>query len=296
LYAYHAALFVKRLGDEFDIIIEEFSPAIPTFLNLYKKRPVVLQVQGYTGKEYFEKYNIFYSTTLYIFERLRPKYYKDIIVVSEATKKRFNLNKKHNIQVISNGISEELFNLETDETDYILYLGRIDIHSKGLDILISAYREFHKFFPKIRLVIAGDGRDMNEFNTMLIDLPGNVRRKIELSGWVSGEEKTEIMSNALFFVFPSRHDVQSIALLEAMAYGKAIVVSDIPELNYVTDCRAGISFKTGDAASLAQCMKDLVTSDERKKMGKKARDWVKGFTWDRVTLKYEKFLHDVLEI
>lgn len=44
-YAYHAALFVKRHGERFDVIIEEFSPAIPTFLHVFTKKPIILQVQ-----------------------------------------------------------------------------------------------------------------------------------------------------------------------------------------------------------------------------------------------------------
>ncbi len=49
-YTYHAVRFVKRYGNKFDIIIEDFSPAAPTFLHVFTKRPIVLQVQGYTGR------------------------------------------------------------------------------------------------------------------------------------------------------------------------------------------------------------------------------------------------------
>ena len=161
-------------------------------------------------------------------------------------------------------------------------------------MLFRSFEEFHKSFPNIKLVIAGDGREMDEFNNMLMDLPEDVRGKIELSGWVSGEKKAEIISNALFVVFPSRHEVQSISTLEAMACEKAVIVSDIPEFSFVTDNRTGISFKTGDATSLAKSMKNCITSNERKEMGKRGRGWVKDFTWDRIALKYEGFLYDVL--
>lgn len=45
-YAYHASRFVKRHAEEYDVIVEEFSPAIPTFFHAFVKKPVVLQVQG----------------------------------------------------------------------------------------------------------------------------------------------------------------------------------------------------------------------------------------------------------
>jgi hypothetical protein len=60
-YAYHAASFVRKHGSEFDIVIEDFSPAIPTFLHRFAEKPVVLQIQGYTGRLYFKKYNTVYA-------------------------------------------------------------------------------------------------------------------------------------------------------------------------------------------------------------------------------------------
>lgn len=293
-YAYHTALFVKRHGDGFDIIIEEFSPAIPTFLHAFTKKPIVLQVQGYTGRLYFKKYNPVYSVALNLMEQFRPTFYRNLIYVNPETSKKFTLRRGAYVKFISNGVSPELFQATVSEGDYILYIGRIDIYGKGLDVLINAYREFYKSFPDISLFIAGNGRDMNEFKNMLMDLPDDMRKKIELSGWVSGKKKKEIIRNALFVVFPSRHDVQSISLLEAMACEKAAIVSDIPEFCYLINNGTAISFKTGDAISLAQSMKALVASKGRKEMGRRGRDLVKDLTWDRISLLFERFLEEIV--
>ena len=342
-YAFHAAQFARKYGDEFDIIIEEFSPAIPTFLHLWTKKPLILQIQGYTGLLYFRKYNPFYAFTLYIMERLRPLFYKNFIFITPQTIKKLlpgnpppspfakgGLNspllrgdrdvfhpfvkggeggvyvsplplrewdrvRGRRIEVIPNGISPELQSVISEESDYILYLGRIDIYGKGLGVLVNAYAEFLKSFPHIRLVIAGDGRDMERFETMLMKLPENARKNIELLGWVSGDKKTEVIRKALFCVFPSRHEVQPITSLEAMACGKALIVSEIPEFNFVKENSAGMSFKTGDALSMTQSMKDLMSSDERKEMGQRGRAWVKTYSWDKIALKYEDFLNSVLK-
>jgi len=295
-YAYSASLFTRKYGDEFDIIIEEFSPAIPTFLHAFTEKPVVLQIQGYTGVKYFEKYNIFYSGLLCAFERFRPLFYRNIIFISAITAKRYRFRaREKNIKVIPNGIREELLTCEPGGADYMLYLGRIDMHGKGLDILLHAYREFHNSFPHIRLVIAGDGRDREKFAGMLRRLPDRIKKNIELRGWVDGEEKTDLLKDALLVVMPSRHETQGIVALEALACGKAVIVSDIPELSYVTGNRAGISCKTGDARSLAQAMRDLITREERREMGQRGRDWVARYTWDKIALEYEGFLMRVLE-
>lgn len=292
-YAYHASEFVRKHGKEFDVIVEEFSPAIPTFLNFYKEKPVILQIQGYTGKKYFGKYNILYAAALYFFEKFLPAGYKNIIMVSEVTRKRFALGRNADTKVIPNGIPEDLLKSNVEESDYILYLGRIDIHHKGLDLLLSAYAEFKKCLPDIRLVIAGGGRDKKKFDFLADKFPHNVKKDIEMAGWVEGVTKKRLMEKAIFVVMPSRYEVQPIVALEAMACAKALVVSDIPELSYVKDCGAGVSFKSGDAASMAGAMKDMMTRENRSEMGQRGRDWVKDLTWDKIAIRYEEFLSEV---
>jgi glycosyltransferase involved in cell wall biosynthesis len=294
-YAFHASLFVKKYGEDFDIIIQEFSPAIPIFPNALTKKPVVLQIQGYTGMQYFEKYNIIFAVVLYLFERFLPLFYRNIIFVSESSKNNFYVNEHKNIGIISNGIPEKLLKDEdVEESDYILYLGRIDIHHKGLDILLKAYTEFYRKFPGIRLTIAGDGRDRQSFSELLQELPPDIRQNIELKGWVDGDRKADLLRQALMVVIPSRYESQAIVSLEAMASGKAIIASDIPELRYVVHNKAGISFQAGVACSLAQSIESLLASDERKEMGRRGRNWVRAHTWDKIAVSYERFLSGIL--
>ncbi|HET6514608.1 MAG TPA: glycosyltransferase family 4 protein [Thermodesulfovibrionales bacterium] len=294
-YAYHAASFVKKHSSEFDIIIEEFSPAVPTFLHLFTKRPIILQMQGYTGTIYFRKYNVLRALPLFLMEQVRPLFYRNFIFVNSETVGNFILGRSKKIRIISNGVSAELFDRNPVERDYMLYFGRIDVYGKGLDILLEAYREFHGFFPDVRLVIAGDGRDMTTFKAMLADLPTDVRRKIALAGWVSGDQKLDLLCGALFAVFPSRHEVQSIAALEALACSRPVIVSDIPGFRYVVRQRAGISFRPGDARSLAEAMKNLMKSSERREMGQRGRDSLQNLSWEAIALQYENFLEEAAE-
>lgn len=309
-YAYHAAQYVRKNGDQYAVIIEEFSPAIPTFLHAVTQRPVILQVQGHTGTLYFRKYNPIYAAALCAMESLRPRFYDNFIFMNEETGRKFSIpypppylagtdgaisssGGRKRVAIIPNGVSGELLDAQPEEGDYILYLGRVDIYGKGLDILVEGYRDFVKSFPEIRLAVAGDGRDMQGFKALLMELPEDIRKKVDLPGWISGDEKTEVMRKALFAVCPSRHEVQPLAVLEAMACGKAVIVSDIPEFRFIPEKGAGISFQMGNASSLANSMRELMRSVDRNEMGERGRQWVRDYTWGRIAGKYEAFLNEV---
>lgn len=294
-YARHASQFVRERGNEYDIIIEEFSPGIPTFLPAFTKKPLILQLQDYTGKLYFRKYSPLYALPLCLLEMLRPRFYDNFIFVNSEMINRFPIKGSSHIATIPNGISPGMLNGTPVEDNYILYLGRIDIYKKGLDILLEAYSEFIKSFPELRLVIAGDGRDREKLNCMIKSLPDNIRKSIETLGWVSGEKKRDILNGTLFAIFPSRHEAQPIALLEAMGSGKAVIVSEIPELDFAIKSGAAVSFKPQDAMSLARAMRSLASDNERATMGFKGRNWAKDFTWDKIALRYEEFLYKVLQ-
>jgi glycosyltransferase involved in cell wall biosynthesis len=295
-YACLASRFVSRYCDDFDIIVEEFSPAIPTFLHTCTKKPLVLQIQGHTGGLYFRKYNLLYASILWTMEYLRPCFYNNFIFINKESISKFLLpRKKKRTEIIPNGISSELLEASSDEGDYILYLGRIDIYGKGLDVLIAAYEKFHRSFPEIRLVIAGNGRDKEAFDRLLSKIPRAVRTNVELAGWVAGNRKKELISHALFCVFPSRHEVQPIAILEALACAKAVIVSDIAEFSFVTEKGAGLAFKSGDKVDLARVLISLTLNRERHFMGQKGRLGVKDQSWDSLALRFEEFLSGVLQ-
>ena len=176
------------------------------------------------------------------------------------------------------------------ESNYILYLGRIDIHHKGLDTLLKAYRDFCDAFPLIKLVIAGDGRDREKFMGMFRGLPPRARENIELKGWVEGKTKRELLQNALMVVVPSRYETQAIVALEAMACAKPVIASDIDELRYIAENGAGIPFREGDATALAQSMEAVLRMGNRSEVGQRGRDWVRNFTWDKMAVRYEEYL------
>ncbi|HMK49492.1 MAG TPA: glycosyltransferase family 4 protein [Thermodesulfovibrionales bacterium] len=295
-YTFRAADFVRRHGDEFDIIVENFLPATPFFARFFTKTPVVLQVQGIMERHAFKKFSPFYFVPMYLVEMFYPRLYDRLIFVSDVTREKVTAVRRGKTAaslVIPNGIDTELLRTQPADGDYILFLSRIDIYTKGLDLLIDAFQLISPDFPNLRLILAG--YEFDKFPRLVADKPHSLMEKIEFAGFVTGDEKLRLLSEARIFVLPSRHESSPISILEAAACGKALVVSDIPELSFVSREGFGVSFPTGSAEGLAEMIRILLTNrEQRESYGRRGREYASQFLWDNIAIQFEGILGDTV--
>ena len=281
-YAYHAACFIRASKTDFDVIIEDFAAYNPLFSFLHNKN-AVLQVHQKEGLHILRKY-LLLGVPFYFLERFYPRFFRNSLTVSEISKKKFSL--PDDSPVIQNGFDDIYLSVpEKPEDEYVLFLGRLEIDSKGLDILLDAWRNL----TGIPLKIAGRGKDEKKMKEKINGF--GISDSASLLGFVQGQEKIDYISRSKFMVIPSRFEGQPIVILEAAALGKAVVVSDIPELSCAKEEGFGISFRTEDATDLAEKITKLWHDKSlRKEMGQQGREFAKVFSWDRITERYEKFL------
>ena len=111
-----------------------------------------------------------------------------------------------------------------------------------------------------KLVIAGDTSDTDEYVKMLKEkASGNPN--IIFTGFISGDILTEIYSNAYVVTLPSDIEGMSLSLLEALAYGNAVLCSDIPENTLVTENKA-LHFRKSDATDLAKKLQAMCDDED----------------------------------
>lgn len=139
-----------------------------------------------------------------------------------------------------------------DAGSYLLYLGRL-VPEKRPELLIEAFKELD---TDRRLVIAGGGSDTSEYEASLRDAAQGDNR-IVFTGFVNGEPLAELYSNCYAYVLPSDVEGMPMSLLEAMAYGRCCVTSDIPECADVL-AGNGVTFEKGSADSLQSALRDLL--------------------------------------
>jgi glycosyltransferase involved in cell wall biosynthesis len=140
-----------------------------------------------------------------------------------------------NARVIPNAIQPDVsFNQEarvamraqlTADKDelLLLYLGRLDVIGKGLDLLVEGFRRAqHVSKRPIRLVLAGPPWRGDLRKLIGQDLTG----RVTVLPPVMGEEKRALLSAADAFATLSRWDVMPTAVLDALGTGLSILVTE----------------------------------------------------------------------
>lgn len=176
--------------------------------------------------------------------------------------------------VIPNGVSLQEFkpNVPTDKDfvarlpqRYILYLARLN-YNKGPDLLIAAFTRLAAAHPDVHLIIAGTDFGYEASLRQLITDSG-LSLRIQLLGGVYGDDKVQLLRNALCLCHPTRHETFSLTLLEAMASSLPIVTTSQANFAEVATAGAGI-ISAATPEAIANALNRLVESDAlRAQMG-----------------------------
>jgi len=187
------------------------------------------------------------------------------ITVSKALQQYAQATYGVTTNYIPNGVPEadfkeaneitKLWNLNKDS--YILTVSRFVRH-KGLHYLISAFKNTA---TDKKLVIVGDGAFTDDYVHELKALAKGDERII-FTGAQHGDVLKELLTNAYLFVQPSESEGLSIALLEAMSYGKACLVSDIRE-NKEAVGETGLTFRSKDTIDLTIKLNQLLLAQAK---------------------------------
>ena len=272
------------LKKPFDVWLESFTPPFSTsFLQLFTKKPVIGLVHMLSGEDMKRKYKLPFDWI----ENLGLKTYRYFITPSEQIAQKVRRqNTKAYITTIPNGIETMPAKLPATRGKYILFLGRIEINQKGLDLLLDAYAELTKI-AGIPLHIAGSGEKKDEAVLQRMINKLSLTKQVKLLGRVSGDAKGKVYEDASFVVLPCRFETFSVVALEAMSYAKALVYFAIDGLQWIPE-DAGIAVKPFDQEVLSQRMLQLLAHPEQaEQMGKQGRNYAKQHTWDKLVEIYE---------
>ena len=128
---------------------------------------------------------------------------------------------------------------------------------KGHKYLITAFAEVLKNDKDIVLILIGDGDERKNIERQAHDL--GISNDLILLG--NRDDVPEILQIIDIFVFPTLFEGMSNALMEAMAAGKPIIATDIPEnKELINDNVSGILVPAKKSSAIAESILKLITN------------------------------------
>lgn len=188
---------------------------------------------------------------------------------------RFILNRhlaggfsKKKLFYLPNALDPSLYKPSFEAGKYALFVGRLS-KEKGVFTLLKAFENL-----SIPLRIVGSG-PIEQAARQFVE--AHDMRHVVFEGYQSGSRLQELYRQAAFLVIPSEwYENAPMSILEAFAYGKAVIGSDlggIPEL--VVPDWTGLLCQPGDIKGLADCidvlwrdkgMKEVLGANARKRI------------------------------
>lgn len=271
-----------------DIIIECFTAPITTlFTPLFTKIPVVALPSSFEADRFSKKYHLPFS----LIEKFGTRFYKYFLPYSPyIDSKMKKMNPRIISKIVPEGVGSGFFKIRKKEARHILFLGRMDINQKGIDLLLKAYQ---KIADKIQypLIIAGNGPDEKKVKEMIEKL--GLEKKVSMIGAAYGEKKNKILSESLYVAFTSRHETFSCFALEALASGLPLIAFDIPGLSWVNN-KCILKAKAFNTSDYANILLRASNSRKIKTISKNARGFARKYTWSKVAVNFEEFFKKII--
>jgi glycosyltransferase involved in cell wall biosynthesis len=161
------------------------------------------------------------------------------------------------VGVIPNAAPPRPAQIGPPPADAALFLGGFDNAVKGGRDLVDALPALLDAAPSLRIELAGPGDPPPE----LADLDGD---RVHWSGWLNVEAKRDALAATGIVLIPSRSEGLPVVLLEAMAYGRAVVATEvggIPDL--LRDGVDGLLVAPGDRNALVTAIAGLADDPAR---------------------------------
>ncbi len=178
---------------------------------------------------------------------------------------------------------------EVGEKKIILFLGRINF-KKGLDLLVPAMARVLRQRQDVHLVLAGPDNDGYGARVKEWLKQEGIPDDATFTGMLLGEERLAVLRDAQMFVLSSYSENFGIAVIEAMACGLPVVISDKVNIWREVDAAGAGLVVPCEAAALAAALERLLNDPGlAAAMGQRGRALVaERFQWGSIALAMQE--------
>lgn len=265
-----------------DIIVEDFSaPFSSVSVPRLTRLPVVGVVQWLFAQEKTEQYGLPFNRI----ESWGLASHNRLIAVSEGLAAQLRVrNTRASVTTVPNGIEPHGppygTTIGAPNRTAIVYLGRVEIHQKGLDLLVAAFASVAGQL-EADLWIAGDGPDTEAVRALATT--SGVGDRVHLIGPVEGSSRFDLLAQARLVVMPSRYETFGMVAAESLSVGTPVLAFDIPCLRDLLPPTVGRMVPAFDIDEYAAALVELVGDPLLcRSLGAEGPGSVAHLDWDRI--------------
>jgi glycosyltransferase involved in cell wall biosynthesis len=284
----------------YDLVIEDINK-LPLYLPLVTRLPLYVIIPHLFGTTVFQEASWPVAMIVWSSERPIPFVYREATFHAISDSTREDLIERgiasEAVRVIYPGVDSEWYapleQAGRDPEPGFLYVGRLKRY-KGLETALRAVAVARSRGHAVRLDLAGTGDDRARLERLAAAL--GVGDAVRFLGYVSEEQKRDLMRRAWAVVFPSAKEGWGLSNVEAAACGTPAVAADRPGLREsVRHEETGLLVPYGDPEALADALIRLALNrDLVERFGRAARRFAETFSWDRTADETEAHLLETL--
>lgn len=278
---------------EHDLLVEDFMPpSSATWTPLFHSRgkPLIASVQWFFARAYTRRLKLPFHWG----EEYGVRMYRHFVVLTDAMRQHIETrHPKADCRTIANGVDETLFRNDPLPRRGLLFLGRIQVQAKGIDLLLDAYARIPEA-EREPLTLAGTVQEPEALQVLI--------ERFGLGAWVratgayDATERTRLLAQCRFVVMPSRTETFGMTIAEANAAARQVVVFDRAPMNEVAS-PGSLRVPPFDTDAYAQAMRQLLRMPhaELAALGDASRAFATRWSWDAAAAAQEDFYETVAE-
>ncbi len=181
-----------------------------------------------------------------------------------------------------------------------LYLGRMDVHTKGLDLLLEALalglRE-GRLPQDVQLQMVGPDQAGGQLRLQRFAEQLGIRENVRFRGPLCGADKWNAILDCDALVLPSRHDAFPTVVVEAMAAARVVVVTDETGVSpFVERERCGYNVPATVSGICSGLERVSQSKADWSEMGARGRSCVHAqLTWECIARRVGEFYESVFD-
>ncbi len=262
-WAFQKPVIMHTHGCEFHIFYESLPTALKSVINQYFQRCSYLIVLSDSWREY-------YISTC----NLDPN---RVVVLKNPVSFPRSIPSKTSVKNIT-----------------ALFLGKIN-KRKGVYDLVKAIADLDPVvLSRVNFVLAGSG-EIEQVQALAERL--GVEKYLHFPGWVSSQQRDQLLAEADIFLLPSYNEGLPMALLEAMSWGLPCITTPVGGVaEIISHNETGLLVNPGSISEIKAALASLIEDPKlRAKIGSKARESIGSLDIESYSQKLFELYYSVIK-